>query len=163
MLNTYPCKHTERCGVSPPFVDHFPVSPIFSTSFSWFYPRVRCQKKTHEHPPQSKISKGSAWISLMQELGDVAANIQAVCSSIFGSEPDFSDTFLTNKKAPFPTNDGDWSWLVNVSFKHQLMKKGLVNVLIQHYSTIGERIFSKYLNAMLKKETAILNSMLPSL
>jgi hypothetical protein len=39
----------------------------------------------------------------------------------------------------------------------------LVNVLIQHHSTSGERISSKYLNAMLKKETAILNSMLPSL
>jgi hypothetical protein len=62
---------------------------------------VRYQKNTHEHPAQSKISKGSAWISLMQELGDVAANIQAVCSSIFGSEPDFSDTFLTNSST-FP-------------------------------------------------------------
>ena len=67
----------------------------------------------------------------MQELGDVAANIQAVGSSIFGSEPDFSDTFLTDKFQHLsPQRMGDWSWLVNVSFKHQLMKESLVNVLI---------------------------------
>jgi hypothetical protein len=149
MLNTYPCKHTERCGVSPPFVDHFPVSPPFFphlfVGFTLGCATKKIRMNILRNPRYPRDQHGSALCKSLAMLLPISRPYAPVSSEV----SQISVTPSWQIPAPFPTNDGDWSWLVNV--------------LIQDHSTSGERISSKYLNTMLKKETAILNSMLPSL